>query len=206
VLTPLQVRIARLLNDLPEARDFALAGGAALIAHRVVDRLTDDLDFFATTPAAPITLLESLEAALRQDGLTVEQLRVTDSFVRLQVGSDVDSTLVDLAYDARLSSPVPTELGATLAVEELAADKTLALFGRAAARDFIDVDALVQQFGWNQLLQLASEKDSGFDVPVLVSMLRTFDGLDRGDFDLEDGRYQELRAQVAAWIRDLSDR
>jgi len=33
VLSPLQRRVAELLRDLPEARDFALAGGAALMVH-----------------------------------------------------------------------------------------------------------------------------------------------------------------------------
>ena len=36
MLSGLQERIARILAELPEARDFALAGGAALIATRLV--------------------------------------------------------------------------------------------------------------------------------------------------------------------------
>lgn len=204
MFTPLQIRIARLLSGLPEARDFALAGGAALIAHRVIDRLTNDLDFFATTSKAPIQLLPTLEAALTDDGLAVERLRVSESFIRLQVSSDEDSTLVDLAFDARMASPVSTELGVTLAVSELAADKTLALFGRAAARDFLDVDALVQQLGWDELERLAKEKDTGFDRQVMVGMLRTFGAIDPGDFDIDADSYQQLRARVAEWIDVLS--
>lgn len=204
MFTPLQIRVARLLDSLPEARDFALAGGAALIAHHVIDRLTNDLDFFATTPDAPMRLLPFFQSALTDDGLSVEQLRASDSFVRLQISSDDDSTLVDLAFDARMTSPVSTELGTTLTLSELAADKTLALFGRAAARDFIDVDALVQQFGWNELERLAGEKDSGYDRQVLVGMLRTFDTLDRGEFDLDDIPYQQLRARVVTWIRTFT--
>jgi hypothetical protein len=149
-------------------------------------------------------LLPSLEAALTGDGLTVERLRVSESFVRLQVSSDEDSTLVDLAFDARMASPVSTELGATLTVSELAADKTLALFGRAAARDFVDVDALVQRFGWDELERLAVEKDSGFDRQVMVGMLRTFDAIDPGDFDIDSDSYQQLRTRVSEWINALS--
>jgi hypothetical protein len=188
---------------MSEAREFALAGGAALIAHQVIDRLTNDLDFFATSPEAPIQLLPSLETALTGDGLTVERLRVSDSFVRLQVSSDQDSTLVDLAFDARMATPVSTELGLTLTVSELAADKTLALFGRAAARDFVDVDALVERFGWDELERLAVEKDSGFDRQVMVGMLWTFDAIDPGDFDIDSDSYRQLRARVSEWINVL---
>ncbi|HVT63956.1 MAG TPA: nucleotidyl transferase AbiEii/AbiGii toxin family protein [Mycobacteriales bacterium] len=173
-------------------------------SHTTIDRLTNDLDYFATTPDAPIQLLPSFEAALTGDGLSVERLRVSDSFIRLQIGSGEDSTLVDLAFDARMARPVSTELGTTLSVSELAADKTLALFGRAAARDIVDVDALVRQFGWDELEQLATEKDSGFDRQVMVGMLRTFDSIDPRDFDLDDASYDQLRVRVGDWIRTLA--
>jgi hypothetical protein len=51
-----------------------------------------------------------------------------------------------------------------LSLEELAADKLLALFGRAAARDYEDVAALRRHFSWRVLLELASAKDAGFSV------------------------------------------
>jgi hypothetical protein len=64
MLTALQLQVARVVADLPEAEDFVLAGGAALIAHNVTDRATMDLDFFATSAVAPGRLLPALEAAL----------------------------------------------------------------------------------------------------------------------------------------------
>lgn len=48
MLSSLQTRIARLVDGLPEAEEFALAGGAGLIVHGVIDRETSDLDLFAT--------------------------------------------------------------------------------------------------------------------------------------------------------------
>ena len=48
-------------------------------------------------------------------------------------------------------------LGPTLSAEELGADKLLALFDRAQARDFVDVAALVDRFGHGRLCELASE-------------------------------------------------
>ncbi len=47
MLTPLQERIWRLVDSLPDAGAVALVGGGALIVHGVVDRATTDLDFFS---------------------------------------------------------------------------------------------------------------------------------------------------------------
>ena len=52
-----------------------------------------------------------------------------------------------------------------LSAEELGADKLLALFDRAQARDFVDVAALGDRLGLERLCELASEKDAGF-LPV----------------------------------------
>jgi predicted nucleotidyltransferase component of viral defense system len=50
-----------------------------------------------------------------------------------------------------------------VAVDELAADKMLALWGRAEARDLLDVDALLHFVTLRKMLDLAAEKDLGFD-------------------------------------------
>lgn len=47
-LLPIQVRVTKLVADELDDIEFALAGGAALIAAGVVDRMTQDLDFFGT--------------------------------------------------------------------------------------------------------------------------------------------------------------
>lgn len=62
MLTPLQRRLVQLVADLPEAGDFALAGGAALISRGLVHRVTRDLDFFATSADAVTELVPALEA------------------------------------------------------------------------------------------------------------------------------------------------
>jgi hypothetical protein len=43
------------------------------------------------------------------------------------------TTTVELAHDARIRPPATLELGPVVAVDELAADKMLALWGRAEA-------------------------------------------------------------------------
>ena len=46
-LSSLQIDIANLFFSLKESHGFLLAGGAALIAQGLIQRETDDLDFFA---------------------------------------------------------------------------------------------------------------------------------------------------------------
>jgi hypothetical protein len=167
MLSPLQREIARILASLPGAESFALAGGGALIARGLVDRRTRDLDFFSTAPEDVDRLLPAFERALRGDGLAVNRQRVAPGFARLVVSRGSDRTEVDLASDARLLPVEVTRDGAVLSSRELAADKVLALFGRAEARDFVDVFALERAFSLEDIMRLASEKDPGFDRSVL---------------------------------------
>ncbi|MGH8936373.1 MAG: nucleotidyl transferase AbiEii/AbiGii toxin family protein [Acidimicrobiia bacterium] len=103
--------------------------------------------------------------------MEVERVQVAEGFARLVVFSDGKGTTVDLAWDARLLPPERTPEGPILAEEELAADKMLALFGRAAARDFVDVWVLASRYGLERLCRLAAEKDPGFDRLMLAEML-----------------------------------
>jgi hypothetical protein len=70
---------------------------------------------------------------------------------------------------------------ALLSLDELAADKVLALFGRAAARDYQDVTALRRHFSWTVLLELASEKDARFSIERFLDAIAAFERLDPDD-------------------------
>ncbi|MDI3298799.1 MAG: nucleotidyl transferase AbiEii/AbiGii toxin family protein, partial [Bacillota bacterium] len=55
---------------------------------------------------------------------------------------------------------------------DLAADKTLALFGRAALRDFVDVYMLTRtRYDFERLMDLAARKDPGFDRSLFAKAL-----------------------------------
>ena len=86
MLSPLQQKVARLLQGLPEAEDFVLAGGAALIVHGDVDRLTRDLDFFTVEPDAVDSLLPAFEAAARKAGLALIEEQVAHGFADARAG------------------------------------------------------------------------------------------------------------------------
>ncbi len=205
MLTPLQERVARLVGALPEPGELALAGGAALIVAAIVDRQTRDLDYFTPDASAMPHLRRQLEAALVGDGLTFSLLREAETFLRYEVSDGHEHVRLDFAQDARLHDVVTTRLGPALDPRELAADKVLALWGRAEARDFVDVDALVARFGWEALLRWAAEKDAGFDVTHFVESTAAFHRLDDSDFDLTDDSYAALRHRVLSWPPAITD-
>jgi hypothetical protein len=199
VLSSLQEQAARIIASLEEARDFALAGGAALIVRADIDRRTRDLDFFGLDPAAVDRLSPIAEQALREAGLNVDRVVDNPGFVRFVVASGEDRTEIDLASDARLF-PLEERHGIRLlAGEELAVDKVLAVFGRAEARDFTDLMALEDRYELDHLLELAAEKDRGFDPTVFAEMVDRFGRLRRDEFAVNDAQYEVLRRRVVLW-------
>lgn len=75
-------------------------------------------------------------------------------FARSLVQSEEDRTERDLAADARLFPSQRGRPAPTLSGLELGADKVLAVFGRAEARDFADPMALESQYGLDRLVRL----------------------------------------------------
>jgi hypothetical protein len=67
----------------------------------------------------------------------------------------------------------------------------LALFGRAAARDYVNVRALARRHGEDRLIELASAEDPGFSPGHLADALAAIDRLDRDQFEVSDDGYRE---------------
>jgi hypothetical protein len=91
----------------------------------------------------------------------------------------------------------------TFAPDELAGRKVIALFDRAAARDFVDVHALGRRFTKTKLLELAREVYSGFDIGVFTDMLRHLARYGDVDLALGDIDIPVLRAFFRQWITEL---
>jgi hypothetical protein len=164
-----------------------------------VQRRTRDLDFFGLTPAAVDRLVPAVERALREAGFAVQHIQENPGFARLVVESGDDRTEVDLAADARLFPAEPGRPAPTLSGEELAVDKVLAVFGRAEARDFIDLMAVEGRYGLGRLCELAVEKDRGFTPAMFAGMLGQFGRLRRQEFEIDDTGYERLTREVERW-------
>ena len=114
--------------------------------------------------------------------------------------------LVDLAVNAPPDlAPSATPAGPTLAPEELAGHKLLALFDRAAARDFADVYVLAHRFGKDVLLARATQIDAGFDAKALADMIATLGRFTDDELPVPDGSSAaDLRTFYATWRSELA--
>jgi hypothetical protein len=91
-------------------------------------------------------------------------------------------------------------------MRDLAARKTLALFGRAEARDFADVYDLARRFGRDQLLDWAADDDPGFDNQIFADMLASIERLSDEDLPVQARCASELRAYFRDWAAELAAR
>ena len=209
-LSDIQERCASIILRLPEANGFALAGGAALIVHEVSDRGTHDIDCFGPSVAAVDRLAPVAVTALEADGFVVAVIVMATGFAKLVVEDESGRTQVDLGFDPATRPPLLTRLGPVRDLADLAGDKLLALFGRAASRDFIDVSGLLAHFSRSEIVGLAAAKDRGFSVEVLAEafgVLATYDRVDEFPF-LSDETYRQLLATFSSWrteLRSLAD-
>ncbi len=192
MLSPLQERLVRLFFSLPDAASFALAGGSALVYRAVVDRSTKDLDFFVPIENEVRRASERFEAHLVSEGFQFRVVRSAPSFVRLVVSQGQDEVVVDIGYDFRLHDPERTAIGNVLTLPDLAADKLLALFGRAEARDYVDVYYLAKRFSTDEMLSWAKAKDPGLDEYVFATMLGHIDRHDRREFEVDEATFAAL--------------
>lgn len=156
--TDAQLSVAKAFFELPESNGFAIAGGAALIALGLSSRPTQDLDIFTTPPAETVTAaFKAFSQAANRHGWGVEATTTEASFCRFAVLVGDEQVLMDLAIESPfVDPPTLTILGPTLSANEMAARKLLALFDRAAVRDFVDVFTLAKRFEKNDILRRAA--------------------------------------------------
>lgn len=202
-LNDLQIEVLRLFFALPASEGFVLAGGAGLVAVGLSTRPTDDLDLFSAT-ASVEAAGDALEAAVLDRNWTSERVQDSQTFRRIMVSTDDgDRVLVDLAQDAPPLGPATiTAIGPAYPPAELAARKVLALFDRAALRDFVDVAIVSNRYDQDALLRLAAEIDEGFDISVFAQMLTTLDRF-TDDQVRPLAEPSTIRSFFAAWAATL---
>lgn len=207
-----QRRVAALALAATMPRGFALAGSGAIREHGLTTRRTADIDLF-TPLADPVSFgdaVDELTAQLRGDGFVVRLTRRFELFARLEVLGDDRTVDVDLGVDARGREPVVLAIGAVLSEIDAVANKVVALYGRAEARDFLDVDAIRRsgRFTDADLLAAAAEHDAGFDCRVFVQMLRSVRRIGPrrvAEYDVQEPELEQVKARLLAWAEQIED-
>jgi hypothetical protein len=151
-------------------------------------------------------LVPAVDRALHDAGFVVRHVQENHGFARLIVESGEDRTELDLGADARLFPAEPGRPAPTLSGEELAVDKVLAVFGRAEARDFVDLAAIEERYGLDRLFELAAEKDRGFTPEMFAEIAGRFSRLREDEFGIDADQYAELARRVAVWQERVAER
>ncbi|MCX4783462.1 nucleotidyl transferase AbiEii/AbiGii toxin family protein [Streptomyces sp. NBC_01264] len=200
------------LDALAEDFGYRLAGGYAVQAHRLVSRVSDDVDLFTPIgraegelPQAIARLVEAYQAA----GYVVQVTQQAQVYARLHVTDPASGaqSKVELVGDLLHHPPVESDLGPVLHLDDLAAAKTGALFGRAEVRDAIDVKALLDAgYTRARLLDLAAQNEAEPNLDEYVSALaRVGNHTDRqfAAYGLDSKAAHAIREEFTDWHREL---
>jgi hypothetical protein len=107
-----------------------------MIAHGFVDRATQDVDLFTEVDDAEARhVTAALRSALRERGLEsrdADRPPADHRFVAVDPADGSECTVEVFADGGRLQPRVMLDIGPVLHPDDLAADKVLALWGRAA--------------------------------------------------------------------------
>lgn len=215
ILTNLQKKILSLFTRISDQDVFYLTGGTALSAFFLKHRKSNDLDFFTQVEEVILVFSRKLEGLLKEEGLSVERARSLHSFVEIQVRSvNGESTIVHLGVDSpfRFEEPFISDEFPGLKVDSLsdiASNKLLALFGRAAFRDFIDIYFLLEErFSKEELIEKATQKDPGFDLYWLGTAFTKINDFfdDSPDIHLlvRPCKVKELKDFFATWREEIA--
>jgi len=192
-------RILGVAGRVLAPRNFEFAGGSALAAAYLGHRRSDDLDFFSLgTPIGGLPeefAEECAGAGLRverrpdDDGPTFSRMLVEG--VKVEIAAD---SAFQLAPSDRAMEGMPVR-----SLKDLAADKTLALFGRATTRDFVDVYVLRSEYGLDALMEAAKTKDPGFSRSWFAKALQQAEKADPKDVSmLVPLDFDHMKADFAA--------
>lgn len=212
-MDPLHEHLARVGLAVGAPYGFALAGGYAMQHNGFLVRPSEDVDLFTIYARSSEfdTAVDAIIDAYRGDGFTVTRDKYfAGSFARLYVSDGRVTAKVELGTDWRAHQPIQMDIGPVLHPDDAVAAKMSALWGRAIARDFIDIYAALMSgsYGRADLLRLAADADSGFDLSTFAAALGRLAVLDDDDFapyGVRGRDLADLRARFAEWRQELLD-
>jgi hypothetical protein len=212
----LQRDVAQIALRAAARYGFALAGGNALIAHGIIDRMTEDVDLFSDQEAGVPAAAEAVEAALREAGLEVSRRDQTGGLADIFAGMGEglaewlvtapggQETVLQMAYFDRSRGPVTMDVGPVLDLEDVAGSKVCALASRVEPRDYIVTAAALARYSPEQLIKFARRLDPGLSRRDFADAARQLDRMPDGVFaryGLSAPDVAGLRDQFAAWPR-----
>lgn len=209
VNTALQDRFLALFFTNAVADSFYLTGGTALARFYFHHRESIDLDLFTNQRDADFDAVNRAVLGILQTlALRIQSQVTTPTFLQYIVVNDSDVTLkVDFVKD------VPVHFGATREIdglrldslENIGANKVLAVFGRTDAKDFIDLYWILQRTNlmFDDLYALAKEKDLGLSELYLAYALHSAAKIKLFPRMLEPLSWEQILIYFEELARDL---
>jgi len=194
VLTRLQRDLLSSFFAQPASVPFALTGGTALAAFHLHHRVSEDVDLFAVAPLHDDELKYSevldlgrraVLAAALSIRATCEHREPTALFHQVFMTRGEESPLkVDLVRDPGplFGEVMSFDTIRVHSVLDIAVSKVTAILGRLAARDYVDLYFLLHEgFEFEQLLELAKQKDLGLNEFYLGQAMKAVEKLSLAD-------------------------
>jgi hypothetical protein len=209
-------RVAAIALRAAARYGFALGGGNALMAHGLLDRMTEDVDLFTDRESAVTAAADAVETALHGAGLDAERqdksAGLADIFPGMGEGlaewmisaAGGGQMMLQLAYFDRNQSPVIMDLGPVLDLEDVVGGKVCALASRAYERDYVDTAAALERYTAAQVIGFARRLDPGLTDQEFADAARRLDHMDDRAFSrygLAPGDVATMRRRFAAWPR-----
>lgn len=186
--------------------DSFVGGGTVINQPSTAPRSSEDIDVFHDTQES---LRQSMEAdlrSLRGAGYQADVVAVTVSFARASVARGGRQTKIEWVNDSpfRFFPIEPDhELGWRLNFWDAATNKVLAVAGRTAARDYVDLLYLHERhLSFGSLVWAAAAKDPGLTPELIVQLARRNSKYRLEDFDgVRTSQPVDLRAMKAAFLQ-----
>lgn len=211
-LTELHRRLLADVLAVGGAYPLVLAGGYAVRAHGLVDRLSQDIDVATENPEPMERIAGTVRAGLEGRGWRVRVLETDPLSARLVVTDPADGQEceVGILKETLWRPPVRTAHGLVLSLDDLVGTKVRALADRGLARDLIDVRAASGHWSHAELEELGRRhaRDT-FDLTELQSRLDGVDWIDDTEFaayGLDGAAIGDLRRWAQRWSDDIAER
>lgn len=184
ILTPFQTEFLTVFFQSILGKDFFLTGGTALSAFYLKHRLSQDLDLFTINQNLEFNMVnaEILKIIASLSGNITKQVS-SPTFLQFIFKVKNEELKIDIVKDT------PAHFGTLKKIpniqvdslENIAVGKLLALFGRADAKDFIDLYFILEiekKFTFKKLYNLTKNKDSGLSEFYLAGMMKKVEDIE----------------------------
>ncbi len=176
ILTSNQKKFLELFFSYFPEQNFFLTGGTALAEYYLKHRLSEDLDLFTIDQGVDLALVSlQMNQLIHQLDFEIDHQVSTPAFLQyiIKRGSK-DFLKIDIVKDIPVHFGRIRNIGGINidSLENIAVGKLLAIFGRTAPKDFIDVYFLLKEkkLDFDKLFKLAKKKDLGLNEFYLAEM------------------------------------